>query len=108
MIVKNFASHGVFSWSPVQKYKSTFATGAKGDKPYLRIIDRLGYSVLGATQSPTGFESLAWSTFGPTDMGVIAGGMEDGAVTLWDPSQIIGEDEANIQLGVGCLSAQNV
>jgi hypothetical protein len=36
-------------------------------------------------------------------MGVIAGGMEDGAITLWSASKIM-QQEA-LKMGRGCLSA---
>jgi hypothetical protein len=47
------------------------------------------------TQSPTKFSALDWSDQ-LDDMGIIAGGMEDGAITLWSASKIV-EQEANTQ-----------
>lgn len=39
-------------------------------------------------------------------MGIIAGGMDDGAVTLWDPHSII--KSPSDKIGHGCISVQNI
>ena len=48
---------------------------------------------LGRFQSSVCFTSLSWGLIGSqqesTPLGIIAGGMEDGTVTLWNPYSII-------------------
>lgn len=39
------------------------------------------------------------------DMGIIAGGMNDGAVTLWSASKILKESGQPLKMGRGCISA---
>jgi len=38
-------------------------------------------------------------------MGIIAGGMADGAVTLWSASKIMRESGQPLKMGRGCISA---
>jgi hypothetical protein len=47
-----------------------------------------GLVLQGVTQSPAKFTSLDWIDF-KDDFGIIAGGMDDGAITLWDPKKIL-------------------
>jgi len=47
----------------------------------------------GITRSPAKFTSLDWID-SKDDLGMIAGGMEDGAITLWDPKKILDEQSA--------------
>jgi WD40 repeat protein len=61
---------------------------------------------MGLTQSPSKFTSLDWSDF-KDDYGLIAGGMIDGAVTIWDAKKIL-EDKDSLKMGRGCVSAQNI
>ena len=44
--------------------------------------------ILGMTLSPTKFSALDWTDF-KDEYGIIAGGMEDGAITLWDARKVI-------------------
>ena len=46
---------------------------------------------IGNTFSPTRFSSLDWIDQ-LDEQGIIAGGMEDGAITLWSASKIIAQD----------------
>lgn len=48
-----------------------------------KIIDLIGLSA-----SPSPFSSLDWSDY-KDDYGLIAGGMGDGAITIWDAKKII-------------------
>ena len=43
-------------------------------------------------------------------MGIIAGGMEDGAITLWDPTKILDGQSTmeNLKMGKGCVSATQI
>lgn len=61
------------------------------------------------TLSPTKFSSLDWTDF-KDEYGIIAGGMEDGAITLWDARKIIesGANAADLKMGRGCVSAANI
>jgi hypothetical protein len=43
--------------------------------------------------------------------GIIAGGMDDGAITLWDPRKILQDGQVstdNLKMGVGCVSATKI
>ena len=63
----------------------------------------------GITASPSKFSSLDWADF-RDDLGLIAGGMADGAITLWDPRKIMNDyqpDEAP-RIGKGGISAMNI
>jgi protein transport protein SEC31 len=60
---------------------------------------------LNYTQSPTKFASIDWIDQ-LDEMGVIAGGMEDGAITLWSASKIMQQDAQ--KMGRGCLSAAQI
>jgi protein transport protein SEC31 len=44
------------------------------------------------------------------DIGYIAGGMEDGAITLWDPKKILDGQSTmeNLKMGKGCVSATKI
>lgn len=51
-------------------------------------------NLLGSVKTHIRFTSLAWSPAGGSGMGLIAGGMENGAVHIWDPRRIIsGKDD---------------
>ena len=43
-------------------------------------------------------------------MGIIAGGMEDGVITLWDTNKIIEEAMTmdDLKMGKGCVSATKI
>ena len=56
---------------------------------YNRVI--LATMTLAQTLSPTFFSSLDWIDQ-LDDKGIIAGGMEDGAITLWSASKILESD----------------
>lgn len=60
-------------------------------------------------ESPAKFGSLDWVDFGD-DVGIIAGGMDDGAITLWDPKKILDGSSTmdNLKMGKGCVSATKI
>ena len=60
-----------------------------------------GASLLGETQSPAAFTSIDWADFYQSQ-GLIAGGLADGRVTLWDPSVIANQGPRP------CVSVQNI
>lgn len=49
---------------------------------------------------------MAWNSVADKEMGIIAGGMDDGAVTLWDPNHIL--NSKSDRVGNGLLSVQNI
>ena len=65
--------------------------------------------VIGMTLSPARFSALDWTDF-KDEYGIIAGGMEDGAITLWDARKIIenGTNQGELKKGRGCVSAANI
>jgi hypothetical protein len=42
--------------------------------------------VIGGTSAPDRFHSLAWGRNGPSELGLIAGGLTNGVVSVWDAS----------------------
>jgi protein transport protein SEC31 len=73
-------------------------------------------NMIGCSISPAPFTSMHWEDTG-YDLGVIAGGMQDGFITLWNPSQVIesysnlvasGGDISQQRPAAGCVSAQSV
>ncbi len=65
---------------------------------------------MGMTLSPSKFSALDWTDF-KDEYGIIAGGMEDGAITLWDARKILEGgvgNPAELKLGRGCVSAANI
>jgi hypothetical protein len=67
---------------------STFFT-CQYDQELTIILDLLNY-----TLSPTRFSALDWIDQ-LDESGIIAGGMEDGAITLWSASKILETNESN-------------
>ena len=53
---------------------------------------------LGSIKTKTRFASLAWSPANPAKypLGLIAGGMENGAVHVWDPRAVLGQESAAV------------
>lgn len=68
-----------------------------------------GLLTQGVTQSPARFCSLDWMDLNDP-FGIIAGGMEDGVITMWDPKKILDGDctMANLKRGKGCVSATKI
>lgn len=64
---------------------------------------------IGMTLSPARFSALDWTDF-KDEYGIIAGGMEDGAITLWDARKILdsGVNQGELKKGRGCVSAANI
>jgi len=65
--------------------------------------------LIGTTLSPARFSALDWSDY-KDEYGIIAGGMADGAITLWDARKIIesGANPGDLKLGRGCFTAANI
>jgi hypothetical protein len=45
-------------------------------------------NMVGCSISPTRFASIDWTDL-VDDFGIIAGGMEDGAITLWNAKKVV-------------------
>ena len=65
---------------------------------------------MGQAQSPAKFTSLDWSDTGlkGNNLGLIAGGMADGAITLWNVDKILAISEQSQLMGKGCISAMPI
>ena len=59
--------------------------------------------MIGCAQSPTKFSSLDWiDQF--DEFGIVAGGMTDGTITLWNVRRSVREESQQL-MGKGCISA---
>ena len=61
------------------------------------------------TRSPARLSSLDWCPFGEDSsfpFGIIAGGMEDGSISLWDASSII--NQGTEESVIGCQNIGNI
>lgn len=66
--------------------------------------------VMGMALSPSKFSALDWTDF-KDEYGIIAGGMGDGVITLWDARTILADGKtsaAELKMGKGCVSASNI
>ena len=59
---------------------------------------------IGLGLSPTKFASLDWIDQ-LDEMGIVAGGMSDGAITLWNVKMLLENNSTQPKLGKGCISA---
>mmetsp|Transcript_2500 Transcript_2500/g.4474 ORF Transcript_2500/g.4474 Transcript_2500/m.4474 type:complete len:1319 (-) Transcript_2500:130-4086(-) len=100
----------VMAWCPIKSKSTYIALGAK-DGANEQTFDDYGgeldiYSVnfdsksqpkfVGKAETSTRFNCLAWGAKGPGDMGIIAGGMQNGAIHIWNPSKL-GDPLATVQ-----------
>eukprot|EP00586_Coscinodiscus_wailesii_P014845 CAMPEP_0172501496 /NCGR_PEP_ID=MMETSP1066-20121228/150412_1 /TAXON_ID=671091 /ORGANISM="Coscinodiscus wailesii, Strain CCMP2513" /LENGTH=310 /DNA_ID=CAMNT_0013276297 /DNA_START=178 /DNA_END=1107 /DNA_ORIENTATION=+ len=101
----------VVAWSPLTDHADVIALGTKdsggiGFDDYggeLEIYDTSITStceprVLGKIKTTSRFASLAWTATTDNDdypMGLVAGGMIDGSVTVWDPAVICRDDNSS-------------
>jgi len=121
-------SYGVPMWGPSIKSKNLLATGSNNKSEegrghaaqnFLRINelnDEEGIKTIGCSISPAPFTALHWvDTF--DDYGIIAGGMQDGFITLWSPKSVLesyaslnanGGDITQQKPALGCVSASQV
>lgn len=49
--------------------------------------------MIGMAESPTKFSTLDWANQ-VDELGILAGGMEDGAITLWNVKKLITSNES--------------
>lgn len=61
-------------------------------------------SLLASTLSPTKFASLDWINM-HGDFGIVAGGMEDGVITLWSVAKVL--QSAEEKMGRGCVGVDD-
>lgn len=111
-LLKEIHANAAVAWSPVRRRAELLALGSKGDggvafentggefklvgmdfsEPSTNMV------TLGAVKTPARFTSLAWREIAKhhdtCPYGVVAGGMADGAVTLWNPKAMFERDES--------------
>lgn len=113
------------AWSPIQSFADVIALGAKDSGSIgfdssggeLELFD-LGITsslakprVMGSVKTTSRFSSIGW-TPGTTQlrsnpkftMGLIAGGMDDGTVNIWNPKSIIIKDKTDNTSSTALLS----
>ncbi|DBA02893.1 TPA: hypothetical protein N0F65_005920, partial [Lagenidium giganteum] len=109
-LLKEIHANAAVAWSPVRRRAELLALGSKGDGGVgfentggeFKLVS-MDFSdpstnmlTLGSIKTPSRFTSLAWrEVLKHTDTcpyGVVAGGMADGAVTLWNPKAMIDGD----------------
>jgi protein transport protein SEC31 len=52
--------------------------------------------LVGGTVAPDRFHALAWGKHGPSEMGLIAGGLTNGVVSVWDPATFHQDDKGPV------------
>eukprot|EP00639_Heterosigma_akashiwo_P027630 CAMPEP_0194667028 /NCGR_PEP_ID=MMETSP0295-20121207/3088_1 /TAXON_ID=39354 /ORGANISM="Heterosigma akashiwo, Strain CCMP2393" /LENGTH=651 /DNA_ID=CAMNT_0039549433 /DNA_START=46 /DNA_END=1997 /DNA_ORIENTATION=- len=95
------------AWSPVASHPNLMVLGTKdggggfedyGGELEVHRFDfgeyqEKGSAVLGSFKTPTRFSSIAWSQMSNKSaeypLGLIAGGMADGVVNVWDPAKLV-------------------
>jgi protein transport protein SEC31 len=106
-LIKRVADRGVtMAWCPSQENKSLIAAASKegagggfDDVGGLLEIYELDFSsenenmvLRGSAKTSLKFETLAWAKFsaqGQHPAGILAGGMTDGSLSIWDPASMI-------------------
>ena len=63
--------------------------------------------MVGMAESPTKFSSLDWVDQ-VDELGIIAGGMQDGAITLWNVKKLLTQNDSQQLMGKGCISAAQI
>ncbi len=110
-LLKEINANAAVAWSPNRQRADLLALGSKGEGGVgfenvggefkLVSMDLSKPSremqTLGAVKTPSKFTSLAWRDIAKhadtCPYGLVAGGMADGAVTLWNPKLMIDRDE---------------
>jgi len=94
------------AWCPEEKGKNLFAIGSNQkhltanfqSTISLEIVDANlsqqgpNMKIKGSLQYDTCFSKLAWGVHPNLEMGLLAGGMESGALTFWDPAKVAKSD----------------
>ncbi|CAK9113493.1 Protein transport protein SEC31 [Durusdinium trenchii] len=88
------------AWCPVEKGLIALGTkdGASGetfdDYGGELSVYSLGYKsgakpeFVGKAETTTRFNCMAWGSKGPSGLGIIAGGMQNGSINVWDPKKL--------------------
>ena len=63
--------------------------------------------MIGLAESPTKFTTLDWIDTSD-ELGLVAGGMEDGAITLWNVQKMLTRSDSPQNMGKGCVSAAQI
>lgn len=106
-LLKEIHANAAVAWSPVKRHAELLALGAKGDGGVgfehsggeFKIVS-MDFSdpitdmvTLGSIKTPSRFTSLAWRDIArhhdTLPYGLVAGGMADGSVSLWNPKALI-------------------
>jgi len=107
-LLKELADKGATTaWSAIKSHPNLLALGTKdsggsfddyGGELEIHRLDFSNYNdkgsaLLGKFKTPTRFSSLAWSEMSIKSaefpLGLIAGGMSDGVVNIWDPAKLV-------------------
>lgn len=106
-LLKEINANAAVAWSPVKRRAELLALGSKGDGGVgfehsggefklvsMDFSDPLTNMVtLGSIKTPSRFTSLAWRDIArhhdTLPYGLVAGGMADGSVSLWNPKALI-------------------
>jgi protein transport protein SEC31 len=110
--------YGIPTWGPSKATRGLLATGTHAGSAEEDSLLRIsqydvnspeGLVLKGVTQSPAKFSSLDWIDF-KDDIGIMAGGMADGAITLWDPKKLLDGTATmdTLKMGRGCVSATKI
>ncbi|GLD94914.1 hypothetical protein PINS_up003539 [Pythium insidiosum] len=111
-LLKEIHANAAVAWSPVRRRAELLALGSKGDGGVafentggeFKLVS-MDFSdpstnmlTLGAVKTPSRFTTLAWRDVAKhhdtCPYGIVAGGMADGTVTLWNPKAMIDREEA--------------
>eukprot|EP00591_Stephanopyxis_turris_P009575 CAMPEP_0195525504 /NCGR_PEP_ID=MMETSP0794_2-20130614/25990_1 /TAXON_ID=515487 /ORGANISM="Stephanopyxis turris, Strain CCMP 815" /LENGTH=1054 /DNA_ID=CAMNT_0040655983 /DNA_START=104 /DNA_END=3268 /DNA_ORIENTATION=+ len=101
------------AWSPISSHTDVIALGSKdsgsigfddvGGDLELYDFNITGSStpqVIGSTKTSTRFASIGWTHYSPQNqygMGLIAGGMVDGTVQIWNPASILAGGNGKVE-----------
>lgn len=116
-LLKEIQANAAVAWSPVKRRAELLALGAKGDGGVgfehsggeFKVVSmdlsdpRADMLPLGAVKTPARFTSLAWRDIArhhdALPLGLVAGGMADGSVSLWNPNALITGGDASPEIG---------
>eukprot|EP00698_Gefionella_okellyi_P004125 TRINITY_DN13861_c0_g1_i1.p1 TRINITY_DN13861_c0_g1~~TRINITY_DN13861_c0_g1_i1.p1 ORF type:complete len:1141 (-),score=252.13 TRINITY_DN13861_c0_g1_i1:7-3429(-) len=102
MKLKEIARNAIVAWSPSAQHPDLIATGAVSgslDATFSSTAELEIFSLqlaqdtptlarLGSATSPCRFNRLAWGTKGD-EYGLLAGGLENGYINIWNPRDIV-------------------
>lgn len=101
MLLREIQRTATLAWSPIQQHGSLFATGTIAGTMSLDFDptgtleifslnqDEQQTLPLGIVKTPDRLHKLVWSSVGPTDYGILVGGLANGSLQIWDPEKIL-------------------